>query len=86
MRTPTTFAELVSLFLTFINYLIPFLFAVIFVFVIWKIVDAWVINAGDEKKVAEGKTLILVAVLVFVLMLSTWGIIAMLRASFFASS
>lgn len=83
MRTPTTFAELVNLFLTFINYLIPFLFAVIFVFVIWKIVDAWVINAGDEKKVAEGKTLVLVAILVFVLMLSTWGIVAMLRSSFF---
>lgn len=83
MRTPTTLAELVNLFLTFINYLIPFLFAVIFVFVIWKIVDAWVINAGDEKKVAEGKTLVLVAILVFVLMLSTWGIVAMLRSSFF---
>lgn len=85
MRTPTTFKELVDLFLMFINYLIPALFAVVFVYVIWKIINAWVLNAGDEKKVAEGKTLILVAVLVFILMLSTWGIIGMLRRSVFGS-
>lgn len=85
MRTPTTFSELINLFLEFINYLIPLIFGVLFVIILWKIIDVWVINAGDEKKVGEGKTLVLTAVLVFVLMISTWGIIAMLRASFFGS-
>lgn len=85
MRTPTTFKELIDFFLLFINYLIPFIFAILFVYIIWKIIDAWVINAGDEKKVGEGKTLILVSVVVFVLMISTWGIIALVRQSLFGA-
>jgi hypothetical protein len=83
--TPTTFAQLVDLFLRFINYLVPLLFAVVFVYVIWKLIDAWVINAGDEKKQAEGRTLALVAVIVFVLMLSTWGIVTLVRNSLFGT-
>lgn len=85
MPTPTTFAELVKFFLQFINYLIPFLFAVIFVYIIWKLIHAWVLNAGDETKQAEGRTLVLVSVIVLVLMLSTWGIIYLLRTSLFGA-
>jgi len=83
MRTPTTFAELVQLVLLFINYLIPLLFAVVFVVIVWKLFHAWVINADDPGKQEEGRTLVLVAVIVLVLMFSTWGIIAMLRSSLF---
>ena len=83
MRTPTTFQELVSFFLQFINYLIPFLFAVLFVYIIWKLIDAWVIHAGEADKQAEGRTLLLVSIIVLVLMFSTWGLIALVRQSIF---
>jgi hypothetical protein len=83
MPTPTTFAELVLFVINFINILIPTLFGVLFVYVMWKIVDAWVIHAGDEKKRTEGRRLVTVAILVFVLMVSTWGIIAFIKSSIF---
>lgn len=83
MQTPTSFKGLVNLVIEFINILIPALFAVLFVFIVWKIIDAWVINAGDERKREEGRRLVVVAVVVFVLMISTWGIVALIKQSVF---
>ena len=83
METPTSFAGLVDGILGIINTLIPALFALVFVFFVWKIIDSWILNAGDETKRNEGKQYALWAVLMFVLMVSTWGIVAMMRASFF---
>lgn len=82
-RPPQTLQELVSFFLEFINYLIPFLFGLVFVYVLWKLIDAWVIHSGDPKRQAEGRTLAIVAVIVFALMLSTWGVVAMVREFLF---
>ena len=69
-KTPTTFKGLVQFILDFINILIPALFGLLFIYLVWKIIDAWIIHAGDEKKLEEGKRLITTAVIVFVLMLS----------------
>jgi hypothetical protein len=80
---PTTLKELVNVFLDIINLLIPALFAILFLFITWKIFDAWVINAADEQKREEGKKLALTAVLVIVVMLSVWGIVTMLKSSIF---
>lgn len=81
--TPTTFRGLVDGLLGLINIIIPAIFAILFLYIVWKIVDAWVINAADTKKRDEGKQLVVVAIVVFVLMVSTWGIIALLRNAFF---
>lgn len=83
MNPPTTFSGLVSHLLGLINIIIPAIFALVFLFLCWKIFDAWVINAADEKKREEGKRLALVAVLVVVLMFITWGIVAMIKQSIF---
>jgi hypothetical protein len=83
MPTPTTFSELVGLVLLFINYLIPFLFAVVFVIVVWKLFRLWVLEAADPAAQAEGRTLALVAVIVFVLMISSWGIVILVRNTIF---
>lgn len=82
-RPPQTFEELVGFFLDFINYLIPFLFGLVFVYVIWKLVDAWVINAGDPKKQEAGKAYAIVGVIAFALMLSVWGLVALFREFLF---
>jgi hypothetical protein len=81
--TPTTFGELVNQILGLINIIIPLIFSVIFLFLVWKIFDAWVINGGDEQKRDEGKKYATAAVLVVVLMVSAWGIVYMLRRSIF---
>jgi hypothetical protein len=83
MKTPTSFAELVGFIIGFINLLIPALFGLLFLFIMWKVIDAWIINAGNEEKRKEGSQLLIVAVLVFVLMISTWGVVALIRQSFF---
>jgi len=88
MQNPTTgvdidsYGGLVNLFIDFINILIPALFAVIFAYMIWKVIDAWVIHAGDPTKVAEGRVFAVTSVLVLVVMLSFWGIVALIRTSF----
>ena len=83
MPTPTTFKGLVGAIIGFINILIPLLFGLLFLYIIWKIVDAWIINAGNEQKREEGKQMAVVAVLVFVLMISAWGIVALIEQSLF---
>lgn len=83
MNTPTTFKELVELIIGFINILIPVLFGFLFLYVMWKIIDAWILNAGNDEKREEGKQLALVAVLIFVLMISAWGIVALIQQSLF---
>lgn len=83
MTTPTTFSELVNFFLGIVNQLIPLVFGVVFVYLVWKVLDAWVFRAGDENARTEGKQTVLVAVLVLVVMVSAWGIVALLRRSLF---
>ncbi len=83
MDTPSTFAEFVDLILGIINLIIPTIFAIIFLVLVWKIFDAWVINAADERKREEGKQFALVSVIVLVIMVVVWGIVEMIRDSIF---
>lgn len=88
MRNPstgqdiTTYEGLVDMFIGFINLLIPAMFALFFAYLIWKMVDAWVLHAGDPNKVAEGKMFAVTAVIVLVLLVSVWGVVAIIRSSF----
>lgn len=79
--TPNTFAELVAFLLGLINMVIPLLMGVAFVFMIWKLVDAWIIHSDDTSKIEEGKTIALTGVIIFVILLSIWGILSVLRNS-----
>lgn len=82
-NTPTSFKGLVEFIVGFINILIPVLFGVLFLYIVWKIIDAWIIHADDDSKREEGRRLVITAVLVFVLMISTWGIVAMIKQTLF---
>ncbi len=83
MPTPTTFAELVNGLAEIFNLLIYAIVGVVFVVLVWKIFDAWVISAGDEKKRADGKQMAIVAVVVMVIMFTIWGIVGLLRRGIF---
>lgn len=78
---PTDFASLVAMFINLLSMLIPIIFALTFVVVTWKIILAWVINAGDENAVAEGKQVAIAAVIAFVVMFGVWGLLELLQSS-----
>ena len=82
--TNMTFADLVDLFLELIyGSLIPLIIVVIFVVVAWKLIDMFIINVADEQARTNGKRTITIAVLALVVVLSIWGISALLRTSVF---
>ena len=83
MGTPNDFKELVNIFINLLNSIIPLLFAVILLIFTWKIIDAWVLHAGDENKVAEGKKTLLVGLIAFVVLSGIWGILAVIQSSLF---
>lgn len=82
-ESPENFEGLVQIILGLINIIIPLIFGVVFLVIVWKIIDAWVINGGDPAKRQEGNQLVVIGVIVFVLMIVTWGIVALLRTAFF---
>ncbi len=79
--TPTNFAELVGMFISFIGLLVPVIFALTVVYLSWGIIKAWVINGGDQGSVDDGKKIAVAGVVALVVMLGVWGIVAMLQAS-----
>ena len=81
--TPQNFSQLVDDFINLITLIIPLVFALTLLVIIWKIVDAWILNGGDSAKVEEGKKTALIGVLVLVVMSGIWGILAILRSSIF---
>jgi hypothetical protein len=81
--TPTTFSGLVNFIIGIIDTLVTVLFALLFIYIVWKIIDAWVLHGGDEEKREEGKRLVITSVLVLVVMVSIWGIVALIRKSIF---
>ncbi len=80
---PRDFAELVDMFLGFIELLVPFVFSLALLVIVWKIIDAWVINAGDIKRIEEGKQYAIWGVLVLVVMSAVWAIVRLIRSSIF---
>ncbi|MES2967000.1 MAG: hypothetical protein V4668_04385 [Patescibacteria group bacterium] len=78
VTTPTTFAELVGFFLGIINQIVPIIFGLAFLFIMWKLIDAWVLHPDDGSKREEGKTIIITGVIVLVIMVSIWGILNLL--------
>jgi hypothetical protein len=80
-NTPTDFGGLVSFFLEFVNIAITVLFALAFLVLIWKVIDAWIIHADDPSKREEGATMAITAVLVLIVMVSIWGILALLTGN-----
>ena len=80
-QTPNNFAELIDIFIGFINLLIPLLFALTLAMVIWKVVQAWIINGGDPSSVEAGKRTVFVAVIALTAMASIWGLVNLLQSS-----
>lgn len=77
------FSDLVAAFIEIITLLIPLIFGLTLLVIVWKVVDAWIISGGDETKVEEGKHIVLVGIIALVVMSGVWGILNILRYSLF---
>jgi hypothetical protein len=74
--TDNEFANLIANVLSFINdYLVPFVIGLAFLVFVWGVFKYFVLGGSDEEKQSEGKSLIIYAVIGFVLILSVYGII-----------
>lgn len=81
VREPGTLRELVALFIEIINLAVPLVFAAIFLVVIWKVVDTWILNSHVDGKIKEGKQFVSVGIIALVIGATIWGILALLRSS-----
>lgn len=84
MNRDQDFAGLVETLIEIINNaLIPLLIACLLVFIIYKVIDVFLIHADDEQKRADGRRLLVISVVVMSVIIAIWGIIAFLRVSIF---
>ena len=81
--TPTTFAEIVDLFIGLINIIIPLLFTGLFLYLVWRVFESWVLRADDQNAREAGRQYAVSAIIVFVVMISAWGIVRLLQSSLF---
>lgn len=65
------------------NVLVPLVFAVAFLVFIWGVFNFFILGGGDEEKQSKGKSLMLYAIVGFVLMISIWGIVNLLAGGLF---
>jgi len=83
MKKVTDFKSLVGEVVGIIDLLIPLVIALIVVIWFWRLIDAWIINSGNQEKVAEGKRVALIGIIVLVIIFCIWGILRLLRGSIF---
>lgn len=76
-----TYAQLVGEVISFINVVIPAMFALIFIWLVWRVIDAWILHADDPGKREEGRQMAVTAVIVLVIASTVWGIVRLIANS-----
>lgn len=77
------FADFVGVIIGILSGVIPLLFALAVLVITWKVVSLWILNPGEADKIAAGKQVVVVGVIVLVIMSGVWGILALLRDGLF---
>jgi hypothetical protein len=74
----------------FLNYItclinssvIPLIFALATATFVWGVVQFFLLNAGEESKRQQGKQFMLWGIIALAVMLSVWGLVGILKATF----
>jgi hypothetical protein len=80
---PTDFKSLVAMLVDLIGMLVILTFALTFLAFIWGVVKGWIFHGAEAEGVESGKNVVIASIIAFVVMVSIWGILAMLKASLF---
>jgi hypothetical protein len=64
------------------NSIIPLIFAVAVVMLIWGMVKFFIINSDEEAKRAQGKQYMIWGIIALAVMLSVWGLVGILQSTF----
>ena len=82
---PSTFAEVICIFLGFIGTTIPIMVGLALLAFFWGLAN-FILSAGDEKKLQDGKKLMFWGIIGLFVMVSIWGIINLIYSDFFGGS
>jgi hypothetical protein len=77
------FAWFVGEIINLIELFIVFIFALTFLAIIWGVIKYWIIQGGEPESVESGKKIVFAGIIGLVVMVSIWGIIYLLKSSFF---
>lgn len=83
VAAPRDFAGVVGLIVNMIMLVIPLLFTLTFIVFISGLVKAWILNGSDARAIDEGKKMAVAGIIGFVVMVGVWGIVAIVRVTFF---
>ena len=80
---PQDFAGVVDWVANFATLLVPFIIGLTFLYIIWGIAQAWIINGGNEESAQTGKTILLTGIIGLTVMVGMWGIVSLVRNAIF---
>lgn len=79
----TTICAVAQNLVTIINsVLVPVIFALSFIVLLYGIAKAYIFSGGDEAAVSQGHKLIMWGIIAFVVMISLWGIVNIVANTF----
>lgn len=78
-----TLRDLLCYFARILNtFVVPLIFALTIVVFVWGVVSSFIINAGEVAKREQGKLFIFWSIVALAIMLSLWGLVAVLGGTF----
>ncbi len=83
MNKPSTYTDLVNGIIDIVNYLIYAFYVFLYAYLIWKMIDCWILNAGDEKKTEEGKKYLFASIIAGIIFFTLFAFIKLLKTSLF---
>jgi uncharacterized membrane protein len=81
----TNIEELIDLFSDILGWLMPLLVSLAVIYFIWGVLT-YVMNAGDEEKQKEGRSMMIYGIIAIFVMVSVWGFVGILSKTFFGGA
>ena len=78
---PRTLVELINRFVEILRALIPLLFGIALIGFLWGVAQ-FILNADNEEKRREGKKVMIWGIIGLFVMLSVWGLVAVIGGTF----
>ena len=80
---PQDFQGVVGFIVGFIALLVPVIVGITFVYILWGLAKAWIIDGGSEESVATGKMIAITGIIGLIVMVGIWGIVSLVRTAVF---